>query len=564
MMAGGGSVGPGGILLDAHGKPMLGKDGKPRYMSDARVPKGGRVGAGGIILDARGKPVLGADGKPMYAAYPPAATGGVDKKIASAEADVTRERIKELKKRQAAGQLSKEEQAELRKLEAKLVVLEEVIAGGLSDPAAMQIEAEETRARVKELKRRQAEGKLSEEELAELEKLEGRLAVLEEVMSGGLGDPAAAAEEELQVKGRLEELKKRKAAGQLTAEEENEMRMLEERVIVLEKVGRKALVSKEADEAKARIAELNAKAAAGELTEEEKKELGQLEAKLQLLEEVMAGGMSESDRHKEAVAAKRRIKELKKRKKYGQLSPEEEAELARLEGRLEGLRKAGWKAGPDDKGEGGDDGDSDEEEGASGGDEAGGKGKRKKSKNSEIVAAGRMLTLTRLRARDVPDMDTKGGDNNISDPYLIFNVLDGKDGGKVDEGRTPHIENARHPKWEETVRLFVPDAEAKSTKTANVELLITLMDKNKKKEDQLIGDVKVSLPVGSGKKRVEVPSRSVSSLRPFVFFRYDATPQMYFEQVEWNRVGAEAKESKGDSTDDEDDDKGVRKEDDEA
>ena len=34
--------------------------------TDPRVPKGGSVGEGGVILDASGNPVLGKDGKPMY------------------------------------------------------------------------------------------------------------------------------------------------------------------------------------------------------------------------------------------------------------------------------------------------------------------------------------------------------------------------------------------------------------------------------------------------------------------------------------------------------------------
>ena len=56
-----------------------------------------------------------------------------------------------------------------------------------------------------------------------------------------------------------------------------------------------------------------------------------------------------------------------------------------------------------------------------------------------------------------------------------------------------------------------------------------------KKAHTLIGDVKVTLAMGTGKKRLELASRSPSSLRPFVFFRYDATPQMLcvHSRVEW-------------------------------
>lgn len=111
--------------------------------------------------------------------------------------------------------------------------------------------------------------------------------------------------------------------------------------------------------------------------------------------------------------------------------------------------------------------------------------RKKKAKTSEVVPAGRLVTLTRMRCKDVPDMDRKGGDKNISDPYIIASIMtsDKHDGEKLDEARTPHIENARHPRWEETLRLFSPDDEVKqgSTKTSPVYVQITLMDKNKKK-----------------------------------------------------------------------------------
>ena len=151
-----------------------------------------------------------------------------------------------------------------------------------------------------------------------------------------------------------------------------------------------------------------------------------------------------------------------------------------------------------------------------------------------------MVTLTRLRAKDVPDMDRGGSKNNVSDPYLSFAVLD-EHGEVVDEARTPHQENMRNPKWEESLRLFLPDNDAAKTgRTAPVPVLLTLMDRNKKKADALIGELLVKLTVGSGKVKVEVPSRSVSSFRSFVHFRYEVVPQMYFEQVEYVRVVGEA------------------------
>ena len=49
----------------------------------------------------------------------------------------------------------------------------------------------------------------------------------------------------------------------------------------------------------------------------------------------------------------------------------------------------------------------------------------------------------------------------------------------------------------------------------------------------------IELQAGSGKLKVEIASRSVSSLRPFAFMRYELTPQMYFEETEYVRVVAE-------------------------
>ena len=43
--------------------------------------------------------------------------------------------------------------------------------------------------------------------------------------------------------------------------------------------------------------------------------------------------------------------------------------------------------------------------------------------------------------------------------------------------------------------------------------------------------------------KVEVPSRSPSSLRPHVYFTYEASAQMFFEQVEFVRVTKEEADS---------------------
>ena len=76
---------------------------------EASIPPGGSVRADGVILDASGKPVLGSDGKPMMA------TGR--QSAAAVEAAAAEARVAELKRRQANGELTPEESAELAKLE---------------------------------------------------------------------------------------------------------------------------------------------------------------------------------------------------------------------------------------------------------------------------------------------------------------------------------------------------------------------------------------------------------------------------------------------------------------
>ena len=111
------------------------------------------------------------------------------------------------------------------------------------------------------------------------------------------------------------------------------------------------------------------------------------------------------------------------------------------------------------------------------------------------------------------------------------------------------VNNVRSAQWKNVFRIFFPDDEAntKSSKTAPVPLMVTLMDYNKKTADVLIGEVEVSLQAGSGRVKVEIPSRCVSSCRPMVYFQYTATAQMYFEKTEWVRTVA----MEGDEAEDE-------------
>ena len=73
----------------------------------------------------------------------------------------------------------KVEAAELKQKEGKLQALEELKAAGVTNAAEAKAEAAKARGKVEEMKKRQKEGKLTEEEAAELARLENKLAVLE-------------------------------------------------------------------------------------------------------------------------------------------------------------------------------------------------------------------------------------------------------------------------------------------------------------------------------------------------------------------------------------------------
>ena len=265
----------------------------PERPHDPRIPPGGKVGANGTILDADGKPILGEDGKPLVAdggvggAYD-ADGNWIDLEAAAAEAAAAEARIGDLKRRQAAGELSAEELAELGKLEVRVGDLKGVMATA-EDAAfsAAEREADEAKARIDELKRKQAAGELSAEELAELDKLQTRVGELEVTMAQA-----------------------RRGGDEMDG------------------------VKKEADEARAHVAELKRRQAAGELSAEELAALGKLEGKLQVLDAMASGGLDADAAAREAKAAKQRVKELKKRQKTGKLTAEELAELRGLEGKI--------------------------------------------------------------------------------------------------------------------------------------------------------------------------------------------------------------------------------------
>jgi len=183
-----------------------------------------------------------------------------------------------------------------------------------------------------------------------------------------------------------------------------------------------------------------------------------------------------------------------------------------------------------------------------------GSGQDKFARHGVVVPAGRMLTLSRIRARDVPNVDRRSlKANDLSDPYIIFSLL-GEGGEQLDEVRTNHQNDQRNPDWlDVSLRLFVPNDKAAGPDepTAPAQLRITLMDFNRRKKDVCIGVGEVSISVGNSKLKVEIESHvGCGALRPYIIFRCEATPQLFYEQVEWKRVVEEDDELM-DSDDDE-------------
>ena len=82
-------------------------------------------------------------------------------------------------------------------------------------------------------------------------------------------------------------------------------------------------------------------------------------------------------------------------------------------------------------------------------------------------------------------------------------------------------------------------------------------DKGGVATDDMIGEAQVVIKAGKGKVKLEIPSQYAMCTRPHVYFHYRATPQMFFEQVEYVRVSGEevanAAEGEGGDSDDEQD-----------
>lgn len=163
-----------------------------------------------------------------------------------------------------------------------------------------------------ELRRRRAAGTLTPEEEAELRELEAEIDRLEaRLMISPLTDDDHH---------RLAELRRRQAEGTLTAEEEAELRQLEVRL------GVTPLTAAEMS----RLAELERRRAEGRppLTAEELAELERLQGRLGLTP-ITGDDMD-------------RLAELKRRQAAGELTAAEQSELALLEARMQVKVPTGW------------------------------------------------------------------------------------------------------------------------------------------------------------------------------------------------------------------------------
>jgi len=195
------------------------------------------------------------------------------------EVDVAEARLADLKRRAAAGELTEEERREMVALERQLATHRTAKAASAAAKGMMSSdELDAAEARLVDLRSRKAAGLLTEEERRELTALERKLSAHRTAVANAL----MGADEMAEAEARLADFKRRAAAGELTEEERAEFETLERRlaahVAALE--AKDVMCTADVVAAEARLADLKRRAAAGELTEEERREMVALERQL--------------------------------------------------------------------------------------------------------------------------------------------------------------------------------------------------------------------------------------------------------------------------------------------
>ena len=197
-------------------------------------------------------------------------------------------------------------------------------------------------------------------------------------------------------------------------------------------------------------------------------------------------------------------------------------------------------------------------------------GARSPSPRLEYIPMGRMVTLRNMRAANIP---ASSGKKRDPDPYLLCALLD-ETGNEVDEHnhKTGHLRNVSSCDWMgelHAVRVFTkPDPRGDSNRPKpqiplKISLRISLMDWSRKSEDRLIAKWDVSVKgakgnrIAKGRRTLDIPASSGSpprsSERAYIAFEYEVTPQMVLPQVE----EGEDSEVDEDGFDDDDTDDGA-------
>jgi len=172
---------------------------------------------------------------------------------------------------------------------------------------------------------------------------------------------------------------------------------------------------------------------------------------------------------------------------------------------------------------------------------------------------GRLLTLTQIRAENVPaaDVATKPegrrrpsvmpqaegkrrsvvADSGVdsSDPFLKAAIVGSAEQGAVvlDQLVTSHVPDCRDPKWDERLRLIVPYKPGDDM-DALPNLRLGLWDKDYKNADDLLCEATIVLPAGRGELHhtfEHVAEGKVDGDMPSVHLHYDLTPLMYVDAL---------------------------------